>query len=161
WEGSALLVNTLVSGPTDYTVMDDWRLSPDRATLSIHREIVRASGQTEFNLVYRREGAPAASAERPWLVTPPLATASGPEEYDVPNGTHIILALRNSVDTKHSRDGDRVYLETVYPVSAGGRIVIPKGSFVTGIVSQSKQAGVKSKGELYLRFDSLTLPNGV
>jgi type IV secretion system protein VirB10 len=39
--------------------------------------------------------------------------------------------------------------------------VIPKGSFVTGIVSQSKQAGVKSKGELYLRFDTLTLPNGV
>jgi type IV secretion system protein VirB10 len=65
------------------------------------------------------------------------------------------------VDSKHSREGDRIYLETVYPVSAGGRIVIPRGSFVTGIVSQSKQAGVKSKGELYIRFDSLTLPNGV
>src|SRR5205085_1553768 len=56
---------------------------------------------------------------------------------------------------------DRIYLETVNPVAAGGRIVIPRGSFVTGVVSQSKQAGTVSKGQLYIRFDSLTLPNGV
>src|SRR5438874_2309480 len=32
WEGAALLINTLVSGPRDYTVMDRWKLSPDHAT---------------------------------------------------------------------------------------------------------------------------------
>src|ERR1039458_5937711 len=36
WEGSALIVNTLVSGPQDYTVMDRWSLSRDRNTLTIH-----------------------------------------------------------------------------------------------------------------------------
>ncbi len=42
------------------------------------------------------------------------------------------------------------------------RIVIPRGSPVTAVVSNAKQPGkVKGKGELYLRFDSLTLPNGV
>ena len=34
WEGSALLTNTLISGPQDYTVMDRWRLSRDRSACS-------------------------------------------------------------------------------------------------------------------------------
>jgi type IV secretion system protein VirB10 len=80
----------------------------------------------------------------------------------VPEGTRIALALRNSVDTKHSKEGDRVYLETIYPVAREGRIVIPPGSFVNGTITVSKPAGrVKGKGELYIRFDSLTLQNGV
>jgi type IV secretion system protein VirB10 len=95
------------------------------------------------------------------LVTRPSAPPPTAEEYVVPTGTHILLALRNSLDTKHSREGDRVYLETMMPVFVNGRTVIPKGSFVTGIVSQSKAAGIKSKGEIYIRFDTLTLPNGV
>ena len=80
----------------------------------------------------------------------------------MPAGTHVALLLRNAIDTKHSREGDRVYLETVYPVALEGRIVIPRGSFVNGTVTISKPAGrAKAKGELYIRFDSLTLPNGV
>ena len=76
-------------------------------------------------------------------------------EIVVPEGTHIPLALRNAIDTKHSREGDRVYLETTYPVARDGRIVIPPGSFVNGTVTLSKPAGrVKGKGELYIRFDS-------
>jgi hypothetical protein len=168
WEGAALLINTLVSGPSDYTIMDRWRLSSDRNTLTITRQIVQRGGQTEYALVYRREGAtppthaaPISSTSRPVLVTrPPSPLQPASEEYVVPAGTHILLSLRNTLDTKHSREGDRVYLETAVPIFANGRLVIPRGSFVTGIVSQSKQAGIKSKGELYIRFDTLTLPNG-
>jgi type IV secretion system protein VirB10 len=156
WEGAALLVNTLVSGPQSYTIMDRWRLSRDHSALTITRQLVRASGQDEYSLVYHREGWTA-----PALASRPAAPLPAAGEYVVSAGTHILLALRNAVDTKHSREGDRVYLETVYPVFAGGRIVIPKGSFVTGVVSNSKQAGITSKGQLYIRFDSLTLPNGV
>ena len=168
WEGAALLINTLVSGPQSYTIMERWRLSPDHASLTITRQIVRNSGQDESSLVYYREGhappPPLPPESRPVLVTrqPAPAPPASADDYVVPTGTHILLSLRNSLDTKHSKEGDRVYLETVYPVSAGGRIVIPRGSFVTGVVSQSKQAGtVKGKGEIYIRFDSLTLPNGV
>jgi type IV secretion system protein VirB10 len=36
------------------------------------------------------------------------------------------------------------------------------GSYVEGTVTQAKRPGrVKGRGELYIRFDSLTLPNGV
>jgi type IV secretion system protein VirB10 len=55
-----------------------------------------------------------------------------------------------------------VYLETVFPILANGRIVIPPGSYVAGTITEMKRPGrVKGRGELYLRFDSLTLPNGV
>ena len=78
------------------------------------------------------------------------------------NRSKVPLALINSVSTKHSAEGDRVYLETVFPVLVNGRIVVPVGSWVTGTVTQVKKPGrVKGRGELYVRFDSLTLPNGV
>jgi type IV secretion system protein VirB10 len=77
-------------------------------------------------------------------------------------GTKIPLSLVNSLNTKRSVEGDRVYLETAFPVTQGGHIVIPKGSYVAGTVTQVKRAGtMRGKGELFLRFDSLTLPNGV
>ena len=77
-------------------------------------------------------------------------------------GTRIPLSLINSVSTKSAAEGDRVYLESVFPILIDGRIVIPPGSYVAGTVTRVKRPGrVKGRGELYLRFDSLTLPNGV
>ena len=83
-------------------------------------------------------------------------------DYVVEPGSKIPLSLINSVSTKHSVEGDRVYLETVFPVLSNGKIVIPPGSYVQGTVTQVKRPGrVKGRGELFVRFDSLTLPNGV
>jgi type IV secretion system protein VirB10 len=83
-------------------------------------------------------------------------------DFVVPTGTRIPLSLINSVSTKNSAEGDRVYLETVFPILANGRIVIPPGSYVMGTITEVKRPGrVKGRGELYVRFDSLTLPNGI
>jgi type IV secretion system protein VirB10 len=65
--------------------------------------------------------------------------APQPADFTVETGTKVPLSLINSISTKHSAEGDRVYLETVFPVLVNGRIVVP----------------------VYVRFDSLTLPNGV
>src|SRR5256886_5957803 len=87
---------------------------------------------------------------------------SKPGEFVVTPGTKVPLALINSVSTKHSVEGDRVYLETVFPIMVNGRIVIPPGSYVAGTVTQVKRPGRgKGRGELFLRFGSLTLATGV
>lgn len=84
-----------------------------------------------------------------------------PAEIVVRKGTRIPLSLRNALDTKHSHEGDRVYLDTLYPVVVDNHIVIPRGSYVIGTLTISKPAGaVKGKGELFIRFDSLTMANG-
>jgi len=91
----------------------------------------------------------------------PAAKPAG-KTFEVEPGTHIPLSLINSVSTKHAAAGDRVYLETVFPILSGGRIVIPPGSYVLGTITNVVRPGkVKGRGEFYLRFDSLTLPNGV
>jgi hypothetical protein len=90
---------------------------------------------------------------------PPKATAP---RYRVSPGVKIPLNLMNTVSTKQAAVGDRIYLETMYPILVDGRIVIPAGSYVAGSLTEVKRPGrIKGKGEIYLRFDSLTLPNGV
>jgi len=55
-----------------------------------------------------------------------------------------------------------VYLESVYPVVVNGKIVIPPGTYVSGRVTSVKRPGrVKGKGELYVRFEQIILPNGI
>jgi type IV secretion system protein VirB10 len=107
--------------------------------------------------------APQDSQAQGWRKTEEAKTAQAQvSDYVVDTGTKVPLTLINSVSTKHSVEGDRVYLQTVYPIMVNGRIVIPPGSYVAGTVTEVKRPGrVKGRGELFLRFDSLTLPNGV
>ena len=84
------------------------------------------------------------------------------KNFQVEINTRIPLSMINSVSTKNAVPGDRVYLETVFPILVDGRIVIPPGSYVSGTITKVQRPGkVKGRGEFYLRFDSLTLPNGV
>ena len=77
-------------------------------------------------------------------------------------GTHILLSMINSVSTKQAAVGDRIYLQTAFPVLVNDRIVIPQGSWVTGTITEVKRPGrMKGRGALQVRFDSLTLANGV
>jgi hypothetical protein len=93
---------------------------------------------------------------------PAAMPSTAPGDYIVASGTTVPLALINTISTKHSAVGDRVYLETAFPVVVNNKIVIPVGSYVAGTVSEIKKPGrVKGRGELFVRFDSLTLPNGV
>jgi type IV secretion system protein VirB10 len=104
-----------------------------------------------------QEAAPAPAADER-----PKVERVDTSNYVVEAGTTVPLSLINTISTKHSTPGDRVYLETSFPVLSGGRIVIPVGSYVAGTVTQIKKPGrMKGRGELYVRFDSLTLPNGV
>lgn len=111
-------------------------------------------------------GAAAAVAGQTPAAPPALVTESVPQPpaqpgYRVDTGTHILLSLINSVSTKSAAPGDRIYLETSFPILINGKIVIPPGSYVAGTVTEVKRPGrLKGRGEIYLRFDSLTLPNG-
>jgi len=88
--------------------------------------------------------------------------AAQADEYVVPPGTKVPLSMINSISTKTASEGERIYLETVFPILSNGRVVIPPGSYVAGTVTDVKRPGrVHGRGELYIRFDSLTLPNGV
>ena len=134
--------------------MDRWRLSADLTSLHITRQIMIGSQQTEGLLIYRPARQPAVersggevpraaaslpqaayAAEKPTVTEirgaaslPPARAADDiPESVTVLAGTRILLNMLNTVDTKHSHEGDRVYLQTAVPVSVDGRVVIPRG----------------------------------
>lgn len=165
WEGAAMLVNTLVAGVgKNHTIMERWKLSRGGATLTIRRTIVDSRGETESTLIYELPGARPApvQAERTTLSESVVRPSRAEEDFVVESGTRMLLHLRNAVDTKHSAAGDRVYLETSYPVFVNQQLVIPQGSYVMGTVVAAERGGkVKGKSALNIRFDSVTLPNGV
>ena len=106
----------------------------------------------------------AAPAPAVAATTPPSRTdpAAKPDDFVVAIGTRVPLSMINSISTKTAAEGERVYLETVFPILVNSHVVIPPGSYVSGTVTEVKRPGrVKGRGELYVRFDALTLPNGV
>ena len=68
----------------------------------------------------------------------------------------------NSISSKHSRVGDPVYLESVFPVVVDGQILIPSGTQVSGRVTLAKRPGrIKGRGKLQVELEQMILPNGV
>ena len=83
----------------------------------------------------------------PGLRAPDQAT---PNSIVIASGTKVPLTLLNTLSSKQTAEGDRVYLETLYPVLVNGRIVVPAGSYVSGTVTQIRRPGrVKGRGESY------------
>ncbi len=79
----------------------------------------------------------------------------------VPTGTRVPLSLKQAISTKNARQGDPVYAETAFPVSIGGRLVIPAGTYVQGVIDRVQRAGhIKGRAEILMHFTSLVFPNG-
>jgi len=145
-----------------------WRyhLNMIRVVLSVAAAIAAIGSGRDFSerwLLDESVQAPVAPGAAP--IDPPgfavRTETPPPGELTVRSGTRIPLSLLGSLDTRHSKEGDKVNLETRFPVSVEGRIAIPRGSFVTGTITRIKTPGRgSSKGELTIRFETLTLPNG-
>ncbi len=106
--------------------------------------------------------APPAAAPQTPAAPATQEAAPAPGTTTVPAGTRIPLTLINRISTKNAHEGDQVYLQSAFPVVVENSIVIPPGSYVKGTITSAKRPGrVSGKGELYLRFDTITLPNGV
>ena len=91
------------------------------------------------------------------LVVVIAAVVSTASAAEIPAGTHLLLRMEHSVSTRTAKVGDGVHLRTSVPISAGGRIVVPIGSYAQGVVSEvkhGKQAGIQ------LQLMTLMLPNG-
>jgi len=101
---------------------------------------------------------PAASAPAAPADSPAAAAIS---KIVVPADTTIPLILENTINSKSAFVGQAIYCESIYPITVGNHIIIPKGSSVRGTVTQVVRPGhVKGRAQLGLRFDELILPNG-
>ncbi|MFL6439868.1 MAG: hypothetical protein ACJ71Q_20010 [Terriglobales bacterium] len=87
----------------------------------------------------------------------PLGTES---EITIPAGTKVVMALISPLNTVSATAESGLYLENVFPVIAGNRVVIPAHTRVQGSVTRTARPGrAKGRGYLQFHFTSLILPN--
>jgi hypothetical protein len=117
--------------------------------------------------------APARVPNSPALVDPVAAPVPAPTVHPIPStspnteaytleaGTKIAVVLKHAISTKSARENDPVYAETSFPVVSNGRIVIPVGTYVQGVIQRSQRPGrVKGRGALVIHFNTLIFPSG-
>lgn len=111
----------------------------------------------------------AAQAQTPPTANPSMQPAAPPQEpstpgkrtYTVPAGTKILLQLRSAINTRSAKPGDGVYLNSIFPVVVGNRVMIPTGVYVQGVIDRVQRGGrVKGKAQLDMHFTSIIFPNG-
>jgi hypothetical protein len=90
-----------------------------------------------------------------------LALAAFASAAEIPQGSHLLLRMENSLSTRTAREGDYVYLRSASPIAVDGQIVVPVGSYVQGVVAETKRSGrVSGRAELAIRLETLTLTQG-
>ncbi len=80
-------------------------------------------------------------------------------EVVLPEKTRISLQLNDHLSTKTNVEGDEFTANVIAPVSSGDRLVVPKGSVVTGNLSRVLRAGrFKGKAMMSLHFQTIRIP---
>jgi hypothetical protein len=101
----------------------------------------------------RGDAAPAATSSRRPVVDERLSPT------EVPVGTEFDVRLQSRLNSGTARLEDRFDATTIVPYERNGRMLVPAGSVMRGIVSSVTPAsrGVNRKGELTLVFDRFTI----
>ena len=80
---------------------------------------------------------------------------------EIPQGSHVLFRMVNSISTRTAAEGDYVYMRTATPIVANGQIVVPEGSYAQGVVTHSKRSGrVQGRAELAILIENMTMPSG-
>ena len=91
------------------------------------------------------------------LLMQPISLAAA--DTVLPENTRIALQLNKHLSTKVNSEGDSFTAYVTTPVYLGNRIVIPKGSVVTGSVSRIIRPGrFKGKAVMNVLFQSIEIP---
>jgi hypothetical protein len=104
-------------------------------------------------------GQPDASGQPVPAPAPGAAPIVRPADVNIAAGTNLTIRINQHISVKRSRAGDRFDGEVVEPVAGeDGRVVIPKGAPVSGVVVTSHRRGhFKGSSILQLRLTYLTL----
>ena len=94
-----------------------------------------------------------------FILSVPQTTLAVADTVTIPEGTRIYLQLNNSVSTKNI-EGDPFKAIVTEPVYVGDRMIIPKGSVVSGSISHIMRPvrSFKGKAALTLLFQSIDIP---
>src|SRR5689334_17288722 len=132
-----------------------------RLTVAILAFSTLSLAQTGSVQQQQQQKAVEASLNSQQMVAPPGQAQAGEQWVTIPSGTKVLLVLKNSISSKNAKKGDGVYLESSFPITQDGRVVIPAGTYVQGVIDEVKRPGrVKGRGQILMHFTTLVYPNG-
>ena len=101
-------------------------------------------------------------AALPAVVQAQTSLAEAQNQHWLPEGTEFKLVLHTKINSKTSKKGDIVITTLLDPVyDEEDQVILPKGTRVDGRVQEVHGAAHRGKGgQLYVLFNSLTLPDG-
>jgi len=89
------------------------------------------------------------------------ASQTASNDPSIPAGSKIPLALKQAISTKNAKEGDPVYAETSFPFVVDGRMLVPAGTYVQGVITHVERAGrIKGRAEIQMHFTSMIYPSG-
>lgn len=94
--------------------------------------------------------APPNAIQAPTQPQPPSQGYPTQGTLEVPAGTTLPLVLARPLSLKHTQPGDTAYLQTTFPVSVGGQMAIPPGTFLQGTIERVTR---RDKSRRVLAFD--------
>jgi hypothetical protein len=127
----------------------------------------RARGETTSTSSTAKPAPPAASTASPAPRPAPAAepapaprpsTAATSGTVEIPVGTEIDVRLQNTLNSGTAKVEDRFEATTLVDVSANGRLAIPAGAIVRGVVSSVEPATRTNRtARMTLSFDQITI----
>lgn len=99
----------------------------------------------------------ALTAQAPDATTSP---SSAPPSLDIPAGAKIDVALVRPLLSRAAVPGATIYAQTIFPVTAAGRVAIPPGTYVQGRLEKLiRPTRRKPRAELDVAFIQLVFAN--
>lgn len=101
----------------------------------------------------RGDAAPASSSPGPAVVDERVSAT------EIPVGTEFDVRLQTRLNSGTARVEDRFDATTIVPYERNGKVLVPAGSVMRGVVNSVTPAsrGINRKGELTLVFDRFTI----
>jgi hypothetical protein len=91
----------------------------------------------------------------------PATSPIEPQSLTVPAEMEVSVQVLSGIHTLVSHVDDLVTAQLMQPVYVDGRVALPMGSLLDGRITVMRAAGRMHKpGELALRFEKITLPDG-
>ena len=126
-----------------------------RSTLSLI--LLAAAGCSNGN-IQSAEAANGAAGQDPPAGRGRVQQLSARPTVVMAQGTSVRVRLRETLDTKRNRAGDRFTATLDEPLVAGDRVVVPRGTMFAGHVVTSAESGrFKGRAALALSLDSFEL----
>jgi hypothetical protein len=78
----------------------------------------------------------------------------------VPNGTHFLVRLEDSLSTKKHKAGKKFKAKTLDPLETRDGRIVPPGAEIRGHVSRVEPASLTGRARLWLSFDEIKTSSG-